>query len=127
MGTPGLLAILTPDERADVVEQWFRSAGGPARRDALLDLASRWCRDRGTPRLRDAVLTPVAGPEPPADRARRPRACSPHQRADPATRPPRRGCGRVAADRTDSPPWHSALLHVADHLFTRRQMLEELR
>ena len=78
------------------------------------------------PRLRDAVLAVVAAPSPPADvlatraRTRLTTVLAPDERTEEMVR-------SVAADRTDSPSWHSALLHVADHLFTRRQMLEELR
>lgn len=121
-----LPGILTPEERADVAEGWFRSADTPARRDVLLDLAVHAMPGPWNPRLRDAVLAAVAAPSPPADvlatraRTRLTSVLAPDERTEEMVR-------SVAADRTDSPPWHSALLHVADHLFTRRQLLEELR
>ncbi|WP_456787055.1 DUF5691 domain-containing protein [Cellulomonas sp. P5_C5] len=122
----GLLAILTRDDRADVVEQWFRSAGSPVLLDAALTLAIQAMPGPWHPRLRDAVLAVVAAPERPAD-ALAARARTHLTSALTPDAPTEDRVRAAAADRTDSPPWHSALLHVADHLFTRRQMLEELR
>ena len=111
-----------------MVEQWFRSADTAARRDVLLDLAVQVMPGPWHPRLRDAVLAAVAAPEPPTDGSPPARAARLSRRPDPRRRAPRELVrSAAAAPARTHRSWHSALLHVADHLFTRRQLLEELR